>query len=349
MEGGGAAAAGGGIPDLGDTITVDDLELQQLQRGTSGSAHEGEGQAPAGSGGAEAGKGDAGAGQPAAEDKPVFVVFPGGQKVQLGKDGTITDEVIQKALSGKYVPEDVYHRKIEEARRTVRSEAAKSTERPQAKAEEKPKAPDPFVRAKNEIDKEEDHAAWLEFEREQDRLELKHELAARDAADRERWGAIQQQLSQTIAEGASARDESGYEKDYDDTFAGLDFFPQDTPERKDAGALLWNLVNYDPRHPRYSKMEGVEETLPISQLVAEHAGAIKNLVKAEVKAALASIEKTTGKSTSEPHAGGGTSMAAKAGEGAQGRRHTSIPLKEGETPAQSVARALAAGQRAPRG
>ena len=334
MEGGGSAPAE--TPDMADVIQIDDLELERL-RGQPDDEGSETGATPA----AEETATDSSA-TPA---KPAtFVMFPGGIKVPLDASGALTDDAIQKALKGQYVPESVFHAELAKAKTPVARPSTRTVSEPE-------KPPAPFVRAENKHDKDDDPEAYWAHERAQDKLEQKHEFEAYKAESQKQLRYIQSTVSRQVIEREAQENEASFTREFNEAISAQKVTSADAPPRQAMQDLLWNVISCDPRHPLNPRPEGVDvDPVHTQDLLKEYWEVINNYTKHEIALELKRIGATGGRSIPSPHKGGSASMAAAAG-GAEGRttRPTQLPMKEGESAAQSVMRGLASGIRAPRG
>jgi hypothetical protein len=338
------------LPEPDDVISVDELELERLR----GDRDEEDPEAAADGG--QAGEAGADAGKAGSPER--FAIFPGGVKVPLNEKGELTDEAVQKALHGKYVPESVFHSEIAKAKQSAAPKPpaqAPAAPAPAAKAASDLKAPEPFKRADNPHDKEDDRVDWIEFEREQDKLERKHERE-QDRYDHDMQLAS---ITASITENKVARDVKEREEQFETEFntamtsvktsKGAAIPPADSPARQNLHDFLWNQVSLDPRNRFIPKSEQFRQyEVATEQILSEYWELLHDWKDHEVGLLTGTVKKAAGKAVSSPHKGGAPSMAATAGGEARQVRPTQRPLKEGETAAQNIMSTLVKGGRAPK-
>lgn len=280
---------------------------------------------------------EGGEGKGAAEQRYVMLY---GQKVALKPDGTIEEAELERAISGKYIPEATHRRELGRLREVG------PRERP---ARQAPQPPGEFKRAENPVSFDEDPGAWYKHEHEQDRLQYAHDREV----DRFERTQMQRQVSRERYETELARTMQEYDRDFDAAATKVAVAAADSEPGKNLRDRLWNMVAHDPRHefnPVPTDDDGEPDQdyprMTTEELLGEYWGAIKSYADYQVAQALKSLKTKASGSEASPHKGGGATMPVSP---AAGTRPRVSPTKEGETAWEGIKRDLATGVRAPGG
>lgn len=346
-------------PDDPNTVQIDDLELERIT-GKKPTVTDGAAEATTDEGGGAAGEGG-----PATEER--FALLPSGEKVKLRPDGSVDPADFERAIARTHVPESVFIRETQRAKAARTAEAEETAGRT---AETKPKTPEPFKRADNPVQFDDDPGGWYKHEREQDKLEMQHNMKLQQEQFDSLRQDIQQKASRDERERFLAKTEAQFDEQFNEALKdpAIGLPAADHPVRQALHDDLWMTAAADPRQA-YNYPDAKEklpdgrnalevyveqhgEPMSTKDLVAERWNIIKGLVEHELKLRLGKVQQAGKNTVASPHKGGGASVATATPAKAEEK-----PAAEGGVPPErypkgsawkGVLTDLSEGKRAPR-